>query len=52
LAVSEFLASSDGQAGLIVLVLPAHMIIGVLVAWGLDALARLIVRHARRYRSA
>jgi hypothetical protein len=52
LVVSEFLSSSDGQAGLIFLFLPGWMIIGVLGAWGLDALALLIARRTRRHRSA
>jgi hypothetical protein len=52
LAVAEFLGSSDGQAGLIFLFLPFWMIVGVLAAWGLDALVRLLVRGACRHRSA
>ena len=51
LAVAEFLGSSDGQAGLIFLFLPFWMLLGVLAAWGLDALVRLVVRGARRPRS-
>lgn len=47
LAVSEFLGSSDGQAGLIFFFLPFYMGLAVLIAWGLDALVRLSARRLR-----
>lgn len=49
LAVMEFLGSSDGQAGLIFL--PFWLVVAVLLAWGLDAIVRLLARQARGHRA-
>jgi hypothetical protein len=44
LATYEFLHSSDGQAGLIFLFMPAWLVVGVFVMLGLDALIRGLAR--------